>query len=652
MIILKTGKGWTGVKELNSQKVEGTIIAHQVVAPNARKDPTELKAIEDWLKSYDFGKFFDPKKGFSKDLFEILPSEKERVGNNKYLDVKKIYQPLKLPEQKSLEKELGEPGQKDSTSMRLAGEFLKEVFKLNKKDKNFRLMSPDETYSNSLDAVFEETSRAFVWPHKDGDKHMSMDGRVMEMLSEHNLHGLAQGYILTGRHSVFATYEAFAQIISSMAHQYIKFIKMAQLTGWRGQVSSMNYMFSSVAWRQEHNGFSHQNPSFISGMLDKHGCFVKVYFPADDNSMLALLPEVMNSVNGVNTIVAGKSPEPRWVTLNQANKAMKDGIATWDFASDKNPDVVVVGVGDYMTKESLAAIKLIKQFSPIIQTRFVNICRLQAKCNCTGKKHEQIPNATKYLTEDKPVIVNFHGYPEAMKAILLDLPNPQRFTVHGYEDRGGTTTPFDLLVRNGVSRFHIAIDILKQGEHLIGKSKARRLIKKFETEILNHTKFVIKEGYDPAEIENWRWSDKEIVTLTPDEQIQSDILKHTKTIAVVGLSDDTNRPSYRVASFLKQQGFRIIPVNPNVKSVLNEKAYPSITKIPKSIKVDIVDVFRNPENVIPHIKEVVERTDIKTVWLPEGVASKEAEDFAASYNLTLVSNFCIMESYKKLEQTT
>lgn len=649
MIILKTPKGWTGPKMINEEKIEGTIKAHQLVGANAKHDLSELTAIEEWLKSYKFGELFEGKKGFSEEIKELIPSDDLKIGDNKNVFSNLVYQDLKLPNSKDLAQPLGKAGEHTSNSMRAAGTFLNKVFSLNKSNENFRMMSPDETYSNRLDEIFETTSRSFTQSFQAHDKHLSHDGRVMEMLSEHNLHGLAQGYILTGRHSVFATYEAFAQIFSSMTHQYIKFLKMMQSLNWRGAVSSLNFILSSVVWRQEHNGFSHQNPSFISGVLEKNNDFVKVYFPVDDNSMLAALDETLNSKNGVNTIVAGKTPEPRWLSLEQAQESLKDGILTWDFASDKNPDVILLGIGDYMSREALAAIELVKQHAPIVNLRFVNISRLNAKCNCKDVRHEQIPNASKYLTDDKPVVVNFHGYPETIKAVLFDLPNPNRFSVHGYRENGGTTTPFDLLARNGASRYDLAIDVIEKASSVIGKDKAAKLVKFFKEELNTHKQFVIEKGQDPVDIESWRWNTKPASKLTDEEQLQTEVLNTSKIVAIVGLSDKENRPSYRVASFLKGQGYRIIPVNPNVKSVLGEKAYASLLEIPKQIKIDIVDIFRKPEEVIPHIKEALERGDVKTIWLAEGVVSQEAEVYALSYNLNMVSNFCIMEAYKKLK---
>jgi len=561
----------------------------------------------------------------------------------------KHYKPLILPKTKPLIKKVDVPGMIQSNGMRMAGTYLRYIFALNAENKNFRLMSPDETYSNRLDEVFQETARGFVWPHDKNDKDLTRDGRVMEMLSEHNMHGLAQGYVLTGRHAVFTTYEAFAQIFSSMAHMYQKFLKYVRKMPWRLDIPSMNYLLTSTAWRQEHNGYSHQNPSFISGMLEKHNDFVKVYFPVDDNSMLAVMEETMASKNQMNIITAGKTPEPRWLTYEQAKETLKNGLLTWDFVSDENPHIVLVGIGDYVTKEVMAAIELIKKDAPEIRIRFVNIARLQAACSCEDENHPQIPDAERYFTLDKPVVINFHGYPEAIQAMLVHLKNPQRFNVHGYVEEGGTTTPFDMQVRNRTDRYHLAIEVMEKmaTEGVLDHKQKETIVKKYTTKLNEHKAFIIKNGMDPEEIENWQWEGA--LPESGSAYINNDeILKHARTIAFIGLSDNTDRHSNRVAKYFKEKGYRIIPVNPKLNEVLGEKSYHSLTEIPKDIHIDIVDIFRKSTEVIPHLEEVVERGGIKTVWLAEGVDSREAVDFAEDYGLTMVTNFCILEAHKQM----
>jgi xylulose-5-phosphate/fructose-6-phosphate phosphoketolase len=653
MIILKTPKGWTTIPELNGQKIEGTILSHQVVMPNVRNNDEELRALETWLRSYHFEELFEAEKGFDQSILDIIPPDPYKMGDNPHM-FGKPYKDLNLPKSNELAKPVETRGQLQSNSMRMAGTYLKDIFALNKKEKNFRLLSPDETYSNRVDEVFKETSRAFVWPIHADDKDISRDGRVMEMLSEHNMHGLAQGYVLTGRHAVFTTYEAFAQIFSSMSHMYQKFLKYVRKMPWRMDIASLNYLLTSTAWRQEHNGYSHQNVSFVSGMLEKQNDFVKIYFPVDDNSMLAIMDETMASRNQMNIITAGKTPEPRWLTFEESQHALQDGLMKWDFASDDNPHIVLVGIGDYVTKEAMAAIELVKHDAPEIRIRFVNILRLQAACTCEDTFHPQIPNAEKYFTTDKPVIVNFHGYPEAMQAILFKAKHPERFSVHGYREQGGTTTPFDMQVRNETDRYHLAIEIMQtmMTEGIIEKGKSETLTTKYEKALAEHHNFIKTHGMDPVELENWQWSGLPAEKVTVDEILHTDLLQNAHTIAVVGLSDKPERHSHRVASYFQKKGYRIIPVNPNLTEVLGEKAYPDLLSIPKNIRVDIVDIFRKPEEVMPHMNEIVDRGGINTVWLQEGVSSREVEDFAEDYGITMVTNFCIMEAYKEMEKSS
>ncbi len=652
VIFMRTSKGWTTVKELRGKKIEGTILAHQVVMPTVKGDEQELEALEAWLKSYKFEELFNEKTGFDKDILDVIPQDDLLMGDNPHM-FGKNYQPLILPKAESFAKDVDKPGQIQSNAMRLAGSYLKEIFALNKERHNFRLLSPDETYSNRLDEVFKETSRGFVWPHDVSDKDITRDGRVMEMLSEHNMHGLAQGYTLTGRHAVFTTYEAFAQIFSSMAHMYQKFLKYVRKMPWRLDIPSMNYLLTSTAWRQEHNGYSHQNPSFVSGMLEKHNDFVKVYFPVDDNSMLAVLQETFLSKNQMNIITVGKTPEPRWLDFQKAKESLKNGILTWDFLSDETPDLVLAGIGDYVTKEAIAALELVKKDAPEIKIRFVNIIRLQAACGCVGEFHPQIPNAEKYFTMDKPVIVNFHGYPEAMQSILFKLKNPQRFSVHGYVEEGGTTTPFDMHVRNKTDRYHLAIEIFEimAKEGVIGQEKKHNLIAKHLMALDNHDSYIKNFGSDPQELENWQWAAHAPETVDRQDVTHGAILKNARAIAFVGLSDNPERHSHQIAKYFQAKGYRIIPINPNVTEVLGEKSYKNLLDVPKSIHIDIVDIFRKPEEVVAHMKEVVERGNIKTVWLAEGINTPEAEEFVQDYGLFMVTNFCIMDAYKEIEQT-
>lgn len=644
MIILKSPKGWTTVQELRGEPIEGTIRAHQVVMPTVRSDSEELSLLEGWLRSYHFEELFDAKKGFDQDILDIIPGESRLMGNNPHM-FGNNYKPLALPDTKTLAKKMATPGEIQSNALRMAGAYLKESFALNEDVKNLRLMSPDETYSNRLDEIFQVTARSFVWPHDAGDKDLARDGRVMEMLSEHTMHGLAQGYILTGRHAVFTTYEAFAQIFSSMAHMYQKFLKYVRRMPWRQDIPSINYLLTSTAWRQEHNGYSHQNPSFVSGMLEKHNDFIKAYFPVDDNSMLAVMEETMASKNQMNIITAGKTPEPRWLTYEQAQAALQDGLSVWDFASDKDPHVVLVGIGDYVTKELMAAIEIVKRDAPEIRIRMVNMVRLQAACSCEDTFHPQIPDAEKYFTVEKPVIVNFHGYPETLKSMLFNIKNPGRFSIHGYIEEGGTTTPFDMQVRNRTDRYHLAMEVIELAskEGVIDDIKRQTLADQYQKSLNDHRSYIEREGGDPAEVENWQWAGSQPIIVDAASWEPGALLKDAHTIAFIGLSDDPKRHSHRVASYFQDKGYRIIPINPRITETLGEKAYASLLDVPLSTHIDIVDIFRKPTEVISHMQEVVERGNIRTVWLAEGANSYDAEEFAEDYGLHMVSNQCIMD---------
>lgn len=508
MIIMRTLKGWTGIKELNGQKIEGNCLSHQVVLTEAKNDENQLKMLEGWLRSYNIGELFNRENGFGDFVAEIMPEPELRMGANKHA-LGSGYTPLILPAAEQFAEDAEVPGTIGSSSMRRAGLYLNEVFKLNESSRNFRMMSPDETYSNKLDDVFQTVSRSWMWPIEPWDKDLSQNGRVMEMLSEHNLQGLAQGYVLTGRHVAFASYEAFIQVAVSMMDQYAKFLNQAIDISWRGTIPSLNYILTSSGWRQEHNGFSHQNPGFIDDVLQRQGDFVDVYFPPDGNTTLAVLEHCLSTTRQINVIVGGKTLEPRWLTPALAKNELQTGLMIWDFASDDNPDVVLAAAGDYLTKEALAAISIVKAEWPDIRLRFVNILSLTS-CGLgqggTCLTHEGF---SQYFTPDKPVICNFHGYPETLKAIIFDYisSSPQRFTIHGYVESGSTTTPFDMHVRNNTSRYHLAIEVFEKmaTSGRMPYEEARHIIEKYKGKIDENTARIKTLGLDLPEIEEWQW---------------------------------------------------------------------------------------------------------------------------------------------------
>jgi len=520
MIILKTPKGWTGPKYLkgdkiegNGDKIEGNALSHQVVGKEAKTDKSQLKMVEKWLHSYKFEELFNPETGFAKDILDLIPKENLRMGDNQTaFGIKKgdTSRDLILPNVDNFEIKITEAGTMPTGAMKRIGEYLAQVVKLNQEKRNFRLFSPDETYSNRLQDMFKETTRAFAGKIEEWDADMSRDGRIIEMLSEQSLQGMAQGYILTGRFAIFASYEAFIPIVSSMADQYSKFLKIARKTEWRGDVPSFNYILTSTGWRQEHNGFSHQNPSFMDGMLQKNHDFINVYFPADANEAVLIMEKCLLSKNEINVIVSEKTIEPIWLTPEEAKREVEDGISIWDFASQSNPDVVFASCGQYLVKESLAAIQLLKKEVPEVKTRFVNVLELSP--NTVGNDN-QISEADfeKYFTKDKPVIFNFHGYPDTLEQTLFRFVNELgRISIHGYMESGSTTTPLDIHIRNKTDRYNLFIEAVEKvaKDGVINQEKANELTLKYRNKIKDHKDYIMKVGDDPEEILNWEWEKK------------------------------------------------------------------------------------------------------------------------------------------------
>ncbi|MDQ5884976.1 MAG: xylulose-5-phosphate/fructose-6-phosphate phosphoketolase [Patescibacteria group bacterium] len=512
MLIMRTLKGWTGVKEINGNKIEGNALSHQVVLMEAKTDQSQLRALEEWLKSYKFNELFNKESGFGSFVEEIFPAPELRMGVNKHAHGgESVYKPLVLPEIERYAEDAPKPGTIGSSSMRRMGLYLSEVFKLNKESKNFRMMSPDETYSNKVDDIFVATKRAWVWPIMSWDKDLAHDGRVMEMLSEHSLQGIAQGYVLTGRHSVFVSYEAFIQVVASMMDQYAKFVRHAREIEWRGDFPSFNYILTSSGWRQDHNGFSHQNPGFINDVLRRHGDYVTVYFPPDGNAALAVLERSLASKKEINVICAAKTVEPRWMTPDYARQGVEQGAMVWDFASDEDPQVVFSAAGEYMVKEALAAISIIKQDKPDIRLRFVNIMALTAGGIGTAHNKISVERFEELYTVDKPVIFNYHGYPETLKAIVfdyLDGSDSKRVEVHGYVENGSTTTPFDMHVRNQTSRYDLVISAYQQLARTgqMSWEEANSLIDVMQQKIAQNTEYIKHNGLDLEEIDAWQWT--------------------------------------------------------------------------------------------------------------------------------------------------
>lgn len=512
LIILRTLKGWTGPKEAHGKVIEGSYRSHGIPLADAKTNKASLKILEEWLKSYRIHELVGKRGRPKKEIFDFVPKGNLRMGMNKHAFGGSIRKDLKLPSPTQYEVQKEIRGRGDLSNTEIAAKYMRDIFKLNEKEKNFRIMCPDEMESNKLGAVFEATNRVFLLPTKSHDEHISGSGRVMEILSEHTLQGWLQGYLLTGRHGLFATYEAFAMINASMVDQYAKFLKQSMRIEWRKPVPSLNYLLTSLGWRQEHNGYSHQNPSFISNVLEKHGQFCSVYFPADANSFLAILEDCLKRKNSINVIAAGKQPMPQWLTLEEAHKQVFVGVGRWDWINPdhaKDPDVVLAAAGDHMTLEAMAAIDILRKLAPELKIRFVNVSELTSLGIGDERHPFRLGSAQfeHYFTNDRPIVFNFHGYPDAIKKLVWNHPAAQRFSIHGYIEEGTTTTPFDMQVLNKTSRYHLAIDLIEKGSLRNKKvrEEKKKLIRYLEHKLGKHEKFIVKNGRDMPEIETWHW---------------------------------------------------------------------------------------------------------------------------------------------------
>lgn len=506
MIIMRSKKGSSGVKENNGQKIEGNSLAHQVPLLKAKTDKNELKKLENWMKSYKFDELFDYERGeFKEWLNDFLPESSSRVGRNRFIDANLNFKELKLPE---TTEGLGEK----SLAMNAIGGLLEKVFEKN--PDNFRFFSPDETYSNKLDAIFEATSRSWQREIKPWEKDLAKNGRVTEILSENCLQGLLQGYILTGRYGVLTSYEAFAPIISSMMDQYAKFLAQSKEVKWRGDLASLNYILTSTGWRQDHNGFSHQNPSFIDEVLRRENGIGQIFLPADDNSAVVSISKMLKSRNNINVLVAGKTPESRYFSLESARKQLENGgifvfdswknqeIADWNLISeDDEPDLILAASGDYVFKETVAALQVLLHDVAQVKIRLVYVQALCGKGIGTFENVLSKSDFRKIFTKDKPVIFAFHGYAKTLKSILFDYENPGRIQINGYEEKGSTTTPFDMLARNKVSRHDIAARVLNSVNK--GDEVFESLAKEYRKRQDDALRFARENSVDAPEIENW-----------------------------------------------------------------------------------------------------------------------------------------------------
>lgn len=503
MIILRTLKGWTCPKELNGLQLEGTFRAHQVPITDVVDNPEHLKILEEWMKSYRHDELFGKNGEISKDLLDFVPEKSKRIGANINANGGHLLEDLNLTDFTKYAVDVKKPGVLALESTKRLGEYIRDVYKRN--PVNFRLFSPDETASNRLQAVFEVTDRCSVNPVLNIDDHVSFDGRVMEVLSEHLCEGWLEGYLLTGRHGIFVTYEAFASIVDSMVTQFAKWIEVAHEFPWRKPLSSLNIILSSHVWRQDHNGFSHQGPGFIDNVINKRSSVVRIYFPPDANSLLSVMDHCLRSRNYVNVIVAGKQPELQWLDMDAAKIHCQKGISIFEWAGNKddgNPDIIFACAGDVPTLETNAAASLLKQYAPEIKTRVINIVDLMTLSPADYHPHGMDPDVFLSLfQENTPVVFAFHGYIRIIHDLVHGRPNPERFHVRGYIEEGATTTPFDMVIRNKMSRFDLAIVALK---NITGfKEKYLELISLFEEKIASNKAYIQEYLDDEEEIKHW-----------------------------------------------------------------------------------------------------------------------------------------------------
>jgi xylulose-5-phosphate/fructose-6-phosphate phosphoketolase len=513
VILLRSPKGFSGIKELDGQPVEGSYRSHQVPIADPKTNPAHLALLEGWLRSYHIEELFDGDGGPQADILAQCPAGERRMGSNPHTFGGRVRQPLDLPDifEYAVPVERGLSLSDHSTllsSVEQVGKYLSEVIRRN--PHTFRIFSPDELESNKLGATLAVTTRDYQWPVPPHNEHVSAsDGRILEMLSEHTLQGWLQGYLLTGRHGLFPSYEAFLSIVVSMMDQYSK---MSQELPWRPPVASLNYLETSTLWRQEHNGFSHQSPGFINDVLNRKAQVSRVYLPPDANCLISTLRHCLHSTEYVNLIIANKPPLPQWLSMQDAVAHCRAGATVWQWASTDdgvNPDVVLVGIGDIPTLEIMAAAHILRQEMPELRVRVVNVTDLFILQKESAHPHGLDDELFEALfTADAPVIINFHGYPSAVKQLLFGRQHTQRFYINGYQEEGTTTTPFDMTVRNGTSRYHI----LMQAIRLAGTRNPRVAIR--ASERVHHYEYVLRDfrrsiqehGVDPAEITNWQWS--------------------------------------------------------------------------------------------------------------------------------------------------
>ncbi|HVH76628.1 MAG TPA: phosphoketolase family protein [Stellaceae bacterium] len=507
LIILKTPKGWTGPKEVDGVPVEGTFRAHQVPLAELAEKPAHLRLLEEWMKSYRPEELFDAEGRPVPELTALAPQGDRRLGANPHANGGLLLKELELPDFRDYAVAVPRPGADRAEATRVAGAFLRDVMKRNAHNKNFRVMGPDETASNRLSALFEVTDRVLEAEILPTDEHVSRDGRVMEVLSEHLCQGWLEGYLLSGRHGFFSCYEAFIHIVDSMFNQHAKWLKSCKEIQWRRPVASLNYLLTSHVWRQDHNGFSHQDPGFIDHVVNKKADIVRVYLPPDANTLLSVVDHCLRSRNYVNVIVAGKQPELQWLDMEGAIRHATEGIGIWSWASNDEgvePDAVMACAGDVPTLETLAAVDLLRRELPDLKLRVVNIVDLMTLQPATEHPHGLSDrDFDSIFTADRPVIFAFHGYPWLIHRLTYRRTNHKNIHVRGYKEEGTTTTPFDMTVLNDLDRFHLAEDVIDRVPRLT--AVAAHFKQRLRDKLIEHRLYIAEHGDDMPEVKNWRW---------------------------------------------------------------------------------------------------------------------------------------------------
>jgi len=507
--ILRTLKGWTGPKVVDGRRVEGTFRAHQVPLEHVRENPAHLRMLEEWMRSYRPEELFDGTGRLVPSLAALAPAGDRRMGATPYANGGRLLVDLRLPDFREYAIAVDRPASEQRESTRQLGKFLRDIYAHNTAPRNFRLFCPDETSSNRLDDVFEVETRCFVGKTIPTDDHVSPDGRVMEVLSEHLCEGWLEGYLLTGRHGLYASYEAFAMISASMAVQHTKWLEEGVRLPWRQPIASLNILLSSTCWRQDHNGFSHQGPGLIDVILSKRGTVARIYLPPDANCLLAVADHCFRSRNYVNLIVIDKQPQLQWLDMPTAIDHCRRGASIWPWASTDrgaDPDVVLVGCGDIPTLETVAAAWWLRQRAPELRVRVVNVVDLMALFTAEAHPHG-LTDATfdELFTRDRPVVFAFHGYQAAVHAVVHGRPNEERFHVRGVIEQGTTTTPFQMVSLTGMSRYHLSMEALRRTGRLGGR--ARELAEECERLIGAATAYAHTHFEDPPEIRNWVWTE-------------------------------------------------------------------------------------------------------------------------------------------------